>query len=50
MTVRELIEELKKLDQNAKVYRQGGEYKDDYIIISRCIKFKSWGEEGYEIS
>ncbi len=50
MTVRELIEELKKLDQDAKVYTQGGEYKDDYRPVSKCVKFRSWGLEGYEIS
>lgn len=49
MTVKELIEELKKLDQNTKVYRSGGQHLDDYTPIGKVLKFKFWGDEGYEI-
>ena len=50
MTVKELIEELKKLPQEGLVYRDGGQYKDDYVPVSKVDNFRSWGLHGYCIN
>jgi hypothetical protein len=41
-----LIEELKKFPPNTKVYRDGGEYKDDYLEIGSTKQFKYWSISG----
>lgn len=48
MTVKDLIEELKKLPPDAKVYYEGGEYKDDYREIGKAFYEKNmgWGQSG----
>lgn len=46
MTVRELIAELEKYPPDEKVYRDGGEYKDDYTPVHKVKPFKFWGQEG----
>lgn len=50
MTVKELIEELRKFPPDQKVYRQGGEYNGDYRSITYVNKFKDWGTSGVEIA
>lgn len=49
MTVKELIEELKKHPMDGKVYRDGGQFKDDYVPVLRVKPFKSFGIGGVEI-
>lgn len=48
LTVAELIEELKKLPQDEKVYRNGGEYKDDYreVVTAYFEPNMGWGKRG----
>jgi hypothetical protein len=48
LTVADLIEELKKLPPDAKVYREGGEYKDDYreVVTAYFEKHLGWGLQG----
>lgn len=48
MKVRELIEQLRKLPQEADVLYEGGEYKDDYRDVCQ-VKYKDklgWGKSG----
>ena len=48
MKVHELINQLRKLPQEANVLYEGGEYKDDYRDV-RQIKYEDnlgWGKSG----
>jgi hypothetical protein len=46
MTVSQLIEQLKKLPQDARVYRDGGEYADDWRPVHSVSNLRSWGHVG----
>ena len=46
MTVSQLIEQLKRMPQDAKVYRDGGEYADDWRPVHAVNNLRSWGYTG----
>jgi hypothetical protein len=46
MTVNELIEQLKKFPPDAKVYREGGDYKDDWRDVSTASYGQVWEKKG----
>jgi hypothetical protein len=46
MTVAQLIELLKKMPQDAVVFRDGGDYADDWRRIHSVNNLNSWGTQG----
>lgn len=46
MTVEQLIEALKKFPPEAKVYYEGGDYKDDWREISAASHGQVWELKG----
>ena len=47
MTVLDLINQLKKFPPDAKVYREGGDYKDDWREINTAAQCgQVWGVKG----
>ena len=46
MTVAELIKELSKLPQGHTVYRDGGDYADDWRRVHKVETLDSWGTIG----
>ncbi len=46
MKVKELIEELKKFPPDAEVYRDAGDFKDDWRRIYRLSDLNNWGTYG----
>lgn len=52
MTVSELIEKLKNMPSDAKVYYEGGDHKDDYreVYSVKNEKHLGWGKSGVLVS
>ncbi len=46
MTVAQLIAALQKLPQDAKVYKESGDYKDDWIEIQTASSGQVWEIKG----
>jgi len=46
MTVRELIEALQRLPQDARVYREGGDYQDDWREVQSASAGQVWEFKG----
>jgi len=46
MTVEHLIKLLQTLPKDAKVYYEGGDYKDDWRLVTTASKLDSWGTKG----
>ncbi len=46
MTVAQLIELLTKMPQDAVVFRDGGDYADDWRRIHSVNNLNSWGTQG----
>jgi len=46
MTVSQLIEQLKRMPQDDVVYRDGGEYADDWRRVRSVSNLRSWGHVG----
>jgi hypothetical protein len=46
MTVSDLIEQLKKMPPDSKVYYEGGDYKDDWRNISKVTYGQKWADLG----
>jgi hypothetical protein len=46
MTVKELIEELKKFPPDTEVYYEGGDYADDWRKVHRLSDLNNWGTRG----
>jgi hypothetical protein len=46
MIVKELIEELKKFPPDATVYRDSGDFADDWRKVFRLSDLTNWGTRG----
>lgn len=46
MTVAQLIDLLKRMPQDATVFREGGDYKDDWRNIHSVNNLNVWGHKG----
>lgn len=46
MSVLDLINQLKKFPPDAKIYYEGGDYKDDWREISTAAHGEVWGIKG----
>ena len=46
VTVEQLIKHLQKFPSGATVYRDGGDYKDDWRVVTTAAYGQVWGYKG----